>query len=861
MKIAIVAPTPVPFSRGGAERAWTGLYGALLDAGHEAEMVKVPVRESTLAEVAAGYRAFAALDLDHFDVVISSKYPAWICSHPRHVLWMFHPLRGLYDTYGHFGIPTAPGPVQPATAALLDAVGQPTRRSAVGDVLDHLDAAVAALGADHPDLALPGPVSRLVVRWLDRVALDPTEIARHVALSRTVATRADYLPEGVGARVAHAPSDLVPPRPGGGPRSHLFTASRLDHPKRLDLLIRAMAHVPGEVPLLIGGTGPDEARLRALAGGDPRIRFAGFVPDDELADLYGAAVAVPFVPLDEDYGLIAVEAMAAGAPVVTCTDSGGPAELITNGSDGLVVTPDPVALGRALAALVADPERAARLGTAARRRAARISWPAAIRTLLGSTATGTATTGIATTGTARSGHAPNGAMTSRATTDGAMTAATGAAGSRAATAGSGPRARTRLTEHRARHGDRARVVVTTTFRVADRGHGGQLRSYHLYGALARHADVEIVSLTDGGPAGTTVLGPGFVETAVPISDAQRRAAEAQTLAVGVPVSDLTAGSEIALTPEYLRVLRAATRDADVVILAEPYLLPALDGADVALPFVYDAFNVEADLKAEVLPPGAAGTAVWEQVVAVERAAARRAAAITACSRADAETLAAGVGRPGTDARVVPNGTDCAALCPPSPEVRRRRGEQWVARYRSLDRRASGVTSLAVFFGSWHPPNLVAAEILIELAAAVPEVLFVLGGRHGDAFAARPTPPNVVFVGVVADRERDVLLRAAHVALNPMVSGSGTNLKVIEYLAAGVPVVTTDVGARGLDVVDGEHLLVVSPSHLARAIRTVVADPAAAAQRAAAGRDLVERRYDWPGLGDALADVVDAIRRR
>lgn len=853
MKVAIVAPTPVPFTRGGAERAWTGLYGALLDAGHEAEMVKLPVRESTLAEVAAGYRVFAALDLDHFDVVISSKYPAWICPHPRHVLWMFHPLRGLYDTYGHFGIPTAPGPVQPATAALLDAVGQPARRSAVGDVLDQLDAAVAALGADHPDLALPGPVSRLVVRWLDRVALDPTEIARHVALSRTVATRADYLPEGVGARVAHAPSDLAPPRPGGGPRSHLFTASRLDHPKRLDLLIGAMAHVPGRLPLLIGGTGPDEARLRALAVGDPRIRFVGFVPDDELADLYGDAVAVPFVPLDEDYGLIAVEAMAAGTPVVTCIDSGGPAELVTNGADGLVVAPDPVALGRALAALVADPERAVRLGTAARRRAARISWPAAIRTLLGptATATGTATNGTKTTGAATTGT----------TTNGATSAATGSVGPRAATAGSGPRGETRLTEHRVRHGDRARVVVTTTFRVADRGHGGQLRSYHLYGALARHADVEIVSLTDGGPAGSTVLGPGFVETAVPISDAQRRAAEAQTLAVGLPVSDLTAGSEIALTPEYLRVLRAATRDADVVILAEPYLLPALDGADVALPFVYDAFNVEADLKAEVLPPGAAGTAVYDQVVAVERAASRRAAVITACSRADAGTLAAAVGRPATDARVIPNGTDCAALCPPSPEARRRRGEQWVARYRSLDPRASGVTSLAVFFGSWHPPNLVAAEILIELAAAVPEVLFVLGGRHGDAFAARPTPPNVVFAGVVPDRERDLLLRGAHVALNPMVSGSGTNLKVIEYLAAGVPVVTTDVGARGLDVVNGEHLLVVSPSRLARAVRTVVDGPAAAAQRAAAGRDLVERRYDWPGLGDALADVVDAIRRR
>ena len=213
-------------------------------------------------------------------MVISSKYPAWICPHPHHVLWMFHPLRGLYDTYRLFGLPTAPGAVAPPHRG--PARGRrpaPPAASAVPEVLDLVDEAVAALGADHPDLALPGPVSRLVVHWLDRVALDPSQVVRHVALSRTVAAREGYLPDGVVARVAYAPSDLaVPDTPAddAGP-APLFTASRLDGPKRLDLLVRAMAHVPGDVELHIGGTGPQEAALRALAVGDPRIRFLGFV--------------------------------------------------------------------------------------------------------------------------------------------------------------------------------------------------------------------------------------------------------------------------------------------------------------------------------------------------------------------------------------------------------------------------------------------------------------------------------------------------------------------------------------------------------------------------------------------------------
>ena len=63
MRIAIVAPSAVPPTRGGAERAWDGLRAALGDAGHDAEIVTLPVAEGTLGEVVAGYRAFADLDV------------------------------------------------------------------------------------------------------------------------------------------------------------------------------------------------------------------------------------------------------------------------------------------------------------------------------------------------------------------------------------------------------------------------------------------------------------------------------------------------------------------------------------------------------------------------------------------------------------------------------------------------------------------------------------------------------------------------------------------------------------------------------------------------------------------------------
>jgi hypothetical protein len=194
VRIGIVTPGAEGGTVGGAERAWAGLRGALEEAGHAASIVTVPVDESGFGPLLAGYRSAASLDTSAFDLVISSKYPVWIAPHPRHVLWMFHPLRGLYDTYHLFKAPLDPGPVEPATRTLLDLVRGPARRERVTEVLDAADAALAALGPDHPDLRLPGPTSRLVVHWLDRVALAPGEIARHTALSRTIAVRADYLP-------------------------------------------------------------------------------------------------------------------------------------------------------------------------------------------------------------------------------------------------------------------------------------------------------------------------------------------------------------------------------------------------------------------------------------------------------------------------------------------------------------------------------------------------------------------------------------------------------------------------------------------------------------------------------------------
>ena len=112
------------------------------------------------------------------------------------------------------------------------------------------------------------------------------------------------------------------------------------------------------------------------------MTLRGAVAEAELLDHLAHCRAVCFPAAQEDYGLVTVDAFACAKAVVTCTDSGGPAELVADGVNGRVVTPDPPALAAALGALMDDLSLAERLGAAARRQADAMTWDGALQHLL-----------------------------------------------------------------------------------------------------------------------------------------------------------------------------------------------------------------------------------------------------------------------------------------------------------------------------------------------------------------------------------------------------------------------------------------------------------------------------------------------
>ena len=148
-----------------------------------------------------------------------------------------------------------------------------------------------------------------------------------------------------------------------GPRENaIFFCGRHEPRKGLGVLLEAHALLPPDVRLWVASDGPETAELRARFGSDPRVEWLGRIPDDEKVDRLSRAAAFCAPSLrGESFGIVLLEAMAAGTPVVAC-DIDGYRNVATNGENALLVPPnDHAALAAALARVIADTRLAATL--------------------------------------------------------------------------------------------------------------------------------------------------------------------------------------------------------------------------------------------------------------------------------------------------------------------------------------------------------------------------------------------------------------------------------------------------------------------------------------------------------------------
>jgi glycosyltransferase involved in cell wall biosynthesis len=341
--LAVVTSSP-PSIEGGHLVIARALVVAARECGHDAHLVITP--DCQFGRQISSYLDTWRTDVNaavgqRVDEVISLRYPSYAVTHPQHVCWLNHTMREYYDLWARFS------------------------------------------GSLSPQGRLKERGKRIVIRAVDRWLLthNVTEV---VAQSRTVQRRllTDF---GLKSDVLMPPP---PPRPYRceGYGDYLFAVSRLTPLKRLDLLIRALAHSSASrVRAVIAGEGEsrlDLDHLIASLGVGDRVTLAGRISDEEMLDHYARCRAVCFPPVDEDYGFVTVEAFSSRKGVLTCVDSGGPADLVRDGVTGLVSEPNPEALAGCIARVMDDGAFAERIGSAAAAQVATMTWSDAVTRLL-----------------------------------------------------------------------------------------------------------------------------------------------------------------------------------------------------------------------------------------------------------------------------------------------------------------------------------------------------------------------------------------------------------------------------------------------------------------------------------------------
>jgi glycosyltransferase involved in cell wall biosynthesis len=138
----------------------------------------------------------------------------------------------------------------------------------------------------------------------------------------------------------------------------------------VDLLVRGVARARAggtAVTLTVGGSGPEDARLRSLAAAlEVPVSWRGFVDQPDLPPLYAEADAFALPTLDDPFGIVVLEAAAAGLPLIASPFAGATEDFVVDGVNGFVVDPsDEAALADAIARLAAQPDLRARMGEAA----------------------------------------------------------------------------------------------------------------------------------------------------------------------------------------------------------------------------------------------------------------------------------------------------------------------------------------------------------------------------------------------------------------------------------------------------------------------------------------------------------------
>ncbi|HHQ6574850.1 TPA: glycosyltransferase [Serratia fonticola] len=372
--------------------------------------------------------------------------------------------------------------------------------------------------------------------------------------------------------------------------------------------------------------------------------------------------------------------------------------------------------------------------------------------------------------------------------------------------------------------------------------GGESKLYNFYKVLSKYHHITLLTSTHPDVNEETIYHTAtFVERRIPKDNHFNRCWGELSGHLADGHGDLSAPT-IAASALYPTAMLAAYLSeydsADIIIHDFPFTVDydVFLGTD-SKPRIYNSHNCETELY-QTLHPSEKSRPIVELVAKAEEKLLNNSDLILYCGESDYESFK----------KIAPHKESVMFYSP----------NGMIEQQRVVPLRSKKSNHSVVFVGSAHLPNVKAASYIAkEIAPKCPNILFdIIGGCLPEGKYAK----NVIRHGRVSDAEKIRLFENASIALNPMESGSGSNIKALDYFSYALPILSTSFGMRGFNIEPGKHFIKGALADFPALLNHHLADEnfENTVEIGFAGKHLASKNYTWDAIVAKLLPELESL---
>ncbi|MDM5317337.1 glycosyltransferase family 4 protein [Fictibacillus sp. b24] len=370
--------------------------------------------------------------------------------------------------------------------------------------------------------------------------------------------------------------------------------------------------------------------------------------------------------------------------------------------------------------------------------------------------------------------------------------------------------------------------------------GGTLRYFHIYEELSKHFDITLLSQTFGHKQGVFQHSPTFREYKVPKDPYYNKVVQK------LQHNELTYEFAMIIQTELSKYPTLFKKHFDTLYPSSHLIVhesPFLLGVDSYIgkdhkPRMYNSHNHEYRL-AEQIWKNENARNYLPTLFDLEKKLVTGAELVFSTSENEKNHFTKMYQANPAKVKIAPNGIN---------------PYEWLPRKEEFNKKP-----VAFFIGADYPPNIESVDFIVHhLAERCTQINFVIAGGCCAPFSNSTAKPNIKLLGRVRHKQKIKLFSESDIAINPMFTGAGVNLKTLEYLSAGIPLFSTLCGVRGLNLTNMKHYIHTEREDFAYKLNRYPNDPNFLKKVAAQGQHYINRNYSWNSIVQNMKTEIDKL---